>query len=97
MEWFKFVFEVSGGSKHPVMSLVIIVILFGAVGGVIWRAGSMQYQKDQPVTNQTTPPTINQSSDNSNCSNLTASAGSSINCSSAGKENNDTPHASKNP
>lgn len=45
LEWFKWVYEVSGGERHPAVSFIMTVFVFSLVGAVIWRAGLMQHQK----------------------------------------------------
>jgi len=46
LDWFKWVYELSGGEKNPVLSCAITILVFGVIGAVIWRAGFIQHQKE---------------------------------------------------
>jgi hypothetical protein len=87
-QWFKFVFEISGGDKHPTASFIVTVVAFALIGGLVWRAGSLQYKKEKSSVVETPAPTItiDQDSIDSNCSNVVAGKDVKIDC-KPGQEN----------
>jgi hypothetical protein len=50
----KFIFEFTGGDRHPATSLILTLGAFLLLGFVVWRAGLVQYQRDKsnpaPIT-----------------------------------------------
>lgn len=91
-QWFKFIYEVTGGDKHPTASLIVTVVAFAVLGGLIWRAGYLQHEKELSTIAPSPSPTstINQGSTDSNCSNVVSGGDVKISCPPA-TEKKDAP------
>jgi hypothetical protein len=79
LDWFKFVYEVFGGEKHPAISFIVTVVIFGFIGAIIWRAGYLQHQKQNTAIPQQIRPSVVQTSTDSSCSNVVGES-ISVNC-----------------
>ena len=52
-EWLKLAYE-TFGAKHPIGSLVCVMILFALFGGAVWMLGANLYEKSHPAEHSTT-------------------------------------------
>jgi hypothetical protein len=90
MEWLRAIYEALG-SRHPIGSLVVVILLGGAAAGGVWLIAANQYEKGLKKNGQVTTPAAGPISTDAPCSPVTQGSGNTVTATCEGSTSKEVP------